>query len=79
MFHKDKENCFAEKAITNNHRKTFAKLVKTIAAKALVFCSFTKQSLILSYTYFCTLPLKLTISKDQVLQDKSFYDDRLIS
>ena len=58
MFHKDKENCFAEKAITNNHRKTFAKLVKTIAAKVLVFCSFTKQSLILSYTYFSNVTTK---------------------
>ena len=36
MFHRDKANCFAEKAITDNRRKTIAKSVKTIAAKVLI-------------------------------------------
>ena len=31
-----KANCFAEKAITDNRRKTFARPAKTIAAKVLI-------------------------------------------
>ena len=31
-----KAKCFAEKAITDNRRKTFAKPAKTIAAKVLI-------------------------------------------
>ena len=39
MFHRDKANCFAEKAITDNRRKTIAKSGKTIAAKVLISAS----------------------------------------
>ena len=39
MFHRDKANCFAEKAITDNRYKMFAKSAKTIAAKVLVLPS----------------------------------------
>ena len=36
LYHPHKANCFAEKAITDNRRKTIAKSVKTIAAKVLI-------------------------------------------
>ena len=35
-FHRGKANCFAVKAISDNRRKSFAKPVKTIAAKAII-------------------------------------------
>ena len=43
-----KANCFAEKAITDNRRKTIAKPVKTINYYS-ESPTFAKQSLILSY------------------------------
>ena len=50
MFHRDKANGFAEKAITDNRRKTIAKSVKTIAAKVLISNPRPYMSVILTIT-----------------------------
>ena len=55
MFHRNKANCFAEKAITDNRLKTFAKSVKTIAAKVLISTPDPVYEIVLIITANVTL------------------------
>ena len=66
----EKKHCFAEKAITDNRRKTIAKPVKTIAAKVLILKPQTLYELIL------TITVNVSQRKSKLFRRKAISDNR---
>ena len=65
-----KANCFAEKAITDNRRKTIAKPVKTIAAKVLISNPRPHMTVIL------TITVNVSQRKANCFAEKAITDNR---